>query len=235
MNQESAQERSYLAAQWVLGLLDESERAQALAAIDDQQEWRRAQTFWEDRFHGLTEGLKPETPPNHVWNHIERAVESQDAEGGLWRHFFQSVRFWRPVALMATAAALILFFYARAPVGPPAVAPTQVAMLGASDQAPQFMVAVDPQSHRMTVKAMGKVDLPSGKSLELWMLPGGDAPPLSCGVLPKEGKSSWEMKPKEIEAMKNGNGLAVSLEPEGGSATGGPTGPVLYQAQFVTL
>jgi anti-sigma-K factor RskA len=35
--------------------------------------------------------------------------------------------------------------------------------------------------------------------------------------------------------MKEGMGLAVSLEPPGGSPTGQPTGPVVAQGKFVSL
>jgi anti-sigma-K factor RskA len=39
---------------------------------------------------------------------------------------------------------------------------------------------------------------------------------------------------KKGEVLKGANGLAVSLEPPGGSPTGAPTGPVLYVGKLNT-
>lgn len=235
MNLETPQERSYWAAQWVLGLLDAAERAEVQASIRDQISWDRELAFWEERFHGLAESLEPEEVPRRVWNKVEYDIDAAGATGGLIREFIQSVRFWRPLAIVASAVALILFFYARQPVTPPQTPPPMVALLGEPEQAPHYMVAVEPMSHRMMIKTMGEVQAPPGKAMVLWILPGGDKAPVNCGVMPETGAKDWIMKPKEIEAMHGGKGLAVTLEPMDNTATETPTGPIVYQGQFASL
>ena len=40
---------------------------------------------------------------------------------------------------------------------------------------------------------------------------------------------------EQLQVLRRSRTLAVSLEPAGGSPTGQPTGPVLYQVRMVTL
>ncbi len=64
-----------------------------------------------------------------------------------------------------------------------------------------------------------------GRSLELWLLEGGNAP-VSLGVMPETEHSILKLD-ETTSARLKGAVLAVSDEPEGGSPTGAPTGAVL--------
>jgi anti-sigma-K factor RskA len=72
-------------------------------------------------------------------------------------------------------------------------------------------------------------DLPAGKTHELWALPEGGAP-VSLGVLPHTGERRVILTAAQRAALSNSKQIAVSLEPDGGSPTGAPTGPVLLVA-----
>jgi anti-sigma-K factor RskA len=68
-----------------------------------------------------------------------------------------------------------------------------------------------------------------GRDYELWALPEGGAP-VSLGLMPESGEAERELSAAQRTALSSASKVAVSLEPEGGSATGAPTGPVLYVA-----
>ena len=68
------------------------------------------------------------------------------------------------------------------------------------------------------------------------MLP-ANGPPLSFGLLPVTGgsRAQHQISPALWALLQGSKGLAVSIEPEGGSPTGLPTGPVVYTAAIVEL
>jgi anti-sigma-K factor RskA len=76
------------------------------------------------------------------------------------------------------------------------------------------------------------------KALEVWMVPPGGAP-RSLGLFPSERSGTTAvlvLPPEVVEALASpDSALAVSLEPKGGSATGQPTGPVLFSGGVVPV
>ena len=74
----------------------------------------------------------------------------------------------------------------------------------------------------------------SDKDYQLWMLPADGSNPVSLGLLPEQAGSIM-LTPPDAFKLAQVNGLAVSLEPAGGSPTGLPTGPVLYTTDIAQL
>src|SRR5262249_5255927 len=72
-----------------------------------------------------------------------------------------------------------------------------------------------------------------GKSYELWALPDNGAAPVSLGLIPAVGAIDRDLTDAQRAALRGASKVAVSLEPEGGSTTGAPTGPVLIVADRV--
>ena len=81
----------------------------------------------------------------------------------------------------------------------------------------------------LSVRVQNVYDLPTGKAHELWALPEGGAP-VSLGLMPHMGDRRVVLTAAQRTALANSKQIAVSLEPEGGSPTGAPTGPVLLVA-----
>ena len=65
-----------------------------------------------------------------------------------------------------------------------------------------------------------------GKDLELWVL-ARDGTPRSLGLVPNRMGEMTMPMPANDPRMQNAVALAVSMEPQGGSPTHQPTGPVL--------
>ena len=94
-----------------------------------------------------------------------------------------------------------------------------------------MIVSAARRERALQVKMLEPSIRVAGKSLELWAVP-GQGNPRSLGVVEAE-KGALKLLAPADEALGDIPLLAVSLEPPGGSATGVPTGPVLYSGPCV--
>jgi anti-sigma-K factor RskA len=104
-------------------------------------------------------------------------------------------------------------------------------VLAGPDAKPALIATAERGSRFLTVKAVADLGVPRDRALELWMLPDG-RPPQSLGLVPATGIDRVPLPSAAGVALQNIPALAVSLEPAGGSATGAPTGPVLYTGRI---
>jgi len=72
-------------------------------------------------------------------------------------------------------------------------------------------------------------------SWELWMLPGGKAAPVSLGLVSLDRLQVMKLPPALAGKMQGAWGMAMSIEPAGGSPTGAPTGPVIFKGQCIKI
>jgi anti-sigma-K factor RskA len=178
---------------------------------------------WEERLAGLEPQLAPVTPPATVWQGIENKLELRKLQR-------------RPVVRWLAVAASLAFFIVAGilltrPPGtelPPLVR-TQQSLLQADPQTIYWRVEVLGDNQELSLHVHKVHDLPAGKAHELWALPEGGAP-VSLGLLPQTGDQHRVLNPAQHAALAGAKQIAVSLEPEGGSPTGAPTGPVLLVA-----
>jgi anti-sigma-K factor RskA len=75
----------------------------------------------------------------------------------------------------------------------------------------------------------------SGTAWEMWMLPGGTAAPVSMGLISIDRDQVMKIAPALAGRMGEAWGIAMSVEPAGGSPTGTPTGPVIFKGQCVKI
>jgi anti-sigma-K factor RskA len=228
---DAPEDYDLLAGVYVLGVLDaaESQTVEALAAREET-----VAAFieeWQNRLAPLALVVPPVPPPDSLWPRIAASVggftepEAPPASVGAEvvrfpRRTWDSPRVWR--AATAAALALAAVFAGIAFLQRPAQAPQFVAALApASAPAPAFLAETQPDGS-ILVRPLGPVAVENGKDLELWALPQGATRPVSLGVLPAIGRHV----PGDLAHASTQ--LMISLEPQGGSPTGQPTGPVLY-------
>ena len=65
------------------------------------------------------------------------------------------------------------------------------------------------------------------QSYELWLLPAHGGAPVSLAVLGSLD-AKFALAPAHADRLRAGGKLAISVEPAGGSPTGGPTGSVIF-------
>ncbi|HEY6918279.1 MAG TPA: anti-sigma factor [Tabrizicola sp.] len=200
-----------LAAEYVLGVLDAAERAEVAARIKREPAFAARIADWEDKLSGLNDGFA-EAPAPNLLPKIEARLFPKPARSGRF-----GVLGWLSGALVASALSLATVSV----LAPPR--PTPVATLATADNRLAYQVTHFGGSLQVT-RVAGVPAVP-GQVHELWVI-APDANPVSLGLL--------EDRPLVVSypVPPAGFVLAVSIEPEGGSPTGQPTGPVILTAQI---
>ncbi|MEO3432614.1 anti-sigma factor [Inquilinus sp. CAU 1745] len=240
MTTEEPQDRVSLAGEYVLGTLDRSTRRRFEADLTSDAELRALVDDWNRRLMPLAE-MSPEVePPAHLWARIDQATGgSRPApaaapaarESALVR-LWDSLAVWRGAALAMTAAAAALLVYVlAAPVGEPQG--RYVAVLNDADNRPIWLASVDLESGQVAIRPIENRAQPD-HSFELWLVSAaGDRPPLSLGLLDADQTVRHALPDQLPPGAAADAVFAVSLEPEGGSPTGAPTGPVVFSGPIL--
>ena len=221
MNYQQPDLLEQLAAAYVLGTLRGSARARFDRLCVQSDAARASQQRWEDRFMPLLPVLQPVTPSSKVWEQIARRIQSQKAPASKRRAVP-----WRWALAGALAMSLLVGVSIRL-LNPPLQA---VAALGQDVVHPLWNVSRSPNSTALTIRALQSVQSNPQLAYELWALPRNGKPPVSLGLMPRNGSIERSLTGAQRSALLSANRVAVSLEPAGGSPTGSPTGPVLYVA-----
>jgi anti-sigma-K factor RskA len=201
-----------LAAEYVLGVLDLAERAATEARIRREPGFAALVAAWEDRLADLNADYA-ETPAPDLLPQIEARLFPKAA--GAARPARLSPGRW----LSGMAAAAVVVVLAVATLVPPQ--PGLVAVLATADNRLAYEVRSFGDTLRVT--RVAGVPAVAGQVHELWVIAPGAAP-VSLGLLQEE------VLVVDYPGPLPGWRLAVSVEPEGGSPTGVPTGPVILIA-----
>jgi anti-sigma-K factor RskA len=227
--------REKLAAEYVIGTLRGRARARFEALQRYDPALRRTVAEWEARLTPLSAAAGEIEPPPRLWQAVARRIAGSrrgaSAGGGL--------AFWRGLAVASTAFVLILAtFIGVAPRPEPPMA--MVAVMNDERGQPALVVSWPPMKAmrepyvRVKVVQEHPVMAP-GTTWEMWMLPGGKEAPVSLGLITTDADQSMRLRPALASRMEGAWGLAMSVEPKGGSPTGAPTGPVIFKGQCVKL
>ena len=230
-----------LAAEYVLGTLLGSDRRRFARLLQSDTRLQAVVAAWEARLLPLIEGVKPVEPPARVWEQIAArtgvamARKPVQARQQPRASFWDSLNFWRSFAISSSALAFGLFLYLATlgkpePVLLPPAAPESVAVLAGKEAKPVMLVSAEPGTGTLTVTVLSKEPIAADRDFELWALPQGGAPK-SLGVVAASGITRLKLPADGVTAPA----MAISLEPKGGSPTGGPTGPVLYSGLVVKI
>lgn len=225
-----------LASEYVLGTLTGRARRRFEGWMRDSYHVRSAVWHWERQLSPLAQSTNSVQPRARVWEQVQ-ARTGANAEREITRvPWFERLGLWRGLSLVATAAALVLaVMLARTPTEVPQ-AQQYVAVVNGPQAQPLWVVSVDASQGRLAIKSINATAPAPANSYELWILPAGGAAPRSLGLLPTGTGSVDTELPVELRPLlASAQGLAVSLEPAGGSPTGAPTGPVVYQAAILSI
>ncbi|MBP1851333.1 anti-sigma factor [Rhizobium halophytocola] len=214
-----------LAGEYVLGVLDLEARQAVERRMRDDRVFRALVSGWEQNLSALDAAYIAETPPARVYNALEaRLFAERNAAvakpGSLWN----SLALWRGLAFAGIAAAAVVLALDHLPL-PSSGSSSLVAQLSGSDSAISLVAHYDGRTGQLLMTPVATA-AEGRKVLEVWLILGDDAP-RSLGILPQSGEGRIVIPDRLRRSMGEGAILAVSLEPDGGSPTGLPTGPVL--------
>lgn len=227
-----------LASEYVLGTLSGRARRRFERLMMDSYQVRAAVWHWERQLSPLAEAAGAVQPRPHVWERVLDRTGGRPERDVTRARWFERLGWWRGFALAATAAAVVLaVLLARTPTEVVAPQAQQyVAVVNGPQSQPLWLVRADLQQGRLAIRSINATAPAATNSYELWILPAGGAAPRSLGLLPTGTASVDAELPVELRPLlANAQGLAVSLEPAGGSPTGAPTGPVVYQAAILSI
>lgn len=201
-----------LAAEYVLGVLSLSERAEAEARIKRDSAFAARVTAWESRLAGMNDGFA-EVPAPNLLPKIEARLFPQTAAPT--RRRFGISFGW----LSGAAVAAVLALATIATLAPPRA--DRLVTLATADQ--RLAYDVSHFGDTLQITRVAGVPAVPGQVHQLWIIAPG-ASPVSLGLL--------EDRPLVIDypVPPAGFVFAVSVEPTGGSPTGLPTGPVILTA-----
>jgi anti-sigma-K factor RskA len=225
-----------VAGEYVLGVLEASERSAVAQRIEREPAFANEVAFWEERLGGFADEVKPVTPPDTAWSRIETAIAAPAARpaftfGTLWQNLF----FWRIVGLgssgLATACLIALAYLGT--VAAPERTPL-LATLGQQGGQPGFVAAIGSGGSLAIVPA--SLLTANQKSMELWLIPtGAQARPRSLGLIAPSQPVRITVPPNLVPFVTPEASLAVSLEEPGGSRTGSPSNDIIAVGKLTNL
>ena len=223
-----------VAGEYVLGVLEASERSAVAQRIEREPEFATEIAFWEERLGGFADEVKPVAPPEAAWSRIEAAIAAPSAApalGALWQNLF----FWRIVGLgssgLATACLIALAYFGTVTAPDRALL---LATLGKQGGQPGFVAAIGSGGSLVIVPA--SLLTANQKSMELWLIPTGtQARPRSLGLIAPSQPVRITVPPNLVPFVTPDASLAVSLEEPGGSRTGAPSNDIIAVGKLTNL
>ena len=237
MNLGTQEERTGACAEYVLGTLEGAELAEFQEALRGDPALQVEVGFWQDRLLGLSRNIPPVEPSAEVWQRIDTALAAEEPSpvpseakrpsaplrSAAPIRFWDRLAFWQGLSGLAVAAALLLaLLFVIRPAGTPEA--SYVAVLQTTDRQVAWIVKADATGPVRIVPVGDPGSIPQGKAWELWTKGKDAAAPTSLGLLPA---GPAEIPRDALPYLGEEQLFEVSLEPEGGSPVGRPTGPVL--------
>lgn len=217
-----------LATEYVLGTLKGAARRRFEQLLKQRSDWLRTLHWWESHIHLLADTVPAVSPPTKVWRNIEtRLFNKASASTTNW---------WRNLGFISTAlaASLATILIVQSPKPLTELQPSAIAMLSSEKSEAGWLLSETKNTGNeveMKATSLASLQLKPNNAFELWLLPADKSKPISLGLLPQSGFVRFKIRPDLVSIMGT-SGLAVSLEPIGGSPTGQPTGAVLYQGKL---
>ena len=227
--------RDRLASEFVLGTLRGAARARFHSLLRYDADLRALVSNWETRLDPLVLATRDFAPPAHVWERITARINAARPRRGWWA----SLALWRGLALAGFAAALTLGVLLRS-VPPPEPPLAMVAVMNDEQAHAAIVVSWPPWSMQREPHIRVRIVTPHATMAdntvwELWMVPGGDQAPVSLGLVTLDETQILPLRKELTGRLGKAWGVALSVEPKGGSPTGKPTGPVIMKGQCVKM
>lgn len=209
-----------VAGAYVLGSLTARARRRFNRLLQVSAAARASCALWEERLSGLYLALPAVRPEAATWPAILARLEGRrrgrDAQPARRRQLL--------VAMIVGASLVLGWFYYQQNLRP-----VYTALVADEVGAGLWDFSAPATARRLTVHAHRPGLVPVDRSYEIWALPERGGAPVSLGLISPEGETRIIDLPEgQRLALQRARSLAISVEPSGGSATGAPTGAVIY-------
>ncbi len=234
MSTTSPAERDALAAEYVLGLLDEPGRATAERMIAADAGFARAVEDWRSRLAPIDDTARTVPAGADLWQRIAaslpavrpvRAAAPVNAGRSWFGDLWDNLGFWRLAGLAGAAASVVLAVGLLVAVERSARTPVLVAVLVTDANEPAAVVNAFADG-RTELVPLAAIPVPEGRALEIWTLWDRQVGPRSVGLIGRA--QSTRLRLDNLPLGPN-QLFEITLEPVGGSPVGRPTGPILMK------
>jgi anti-sigma-K factor RskA len=228
--------REELAIDYVLGMAEAEDHERALRLIQTDASFRAEVAELREKL-GELDRTAPERPPQGLdWAGLERAIDApspavaasraaaEASSGGLFASLWRNLGFWRPAAIAAGVASVLLAGGLTRELAKPPQQPVYVAVLQTGEGRAQAVVNAYADG-TVTLVPIDQIGVPQGRILEVWTLQSREQGPVSIGRMDRARTLKLDLK--QLKRPDAGHLFEITVEPPGGSPTGRPTGPVL--------
>jgi anti-sigma-K factor RskA len=223
-----------IAGEFVLGLLEGAERAEAERRLASDPAFAREVEAWRARFSAFDDSAEAQPAGDALWRKIEAGVPANAARSAdtpsAWTRFWNNLSALRATALGASLAALLLAIGLGFAIRAAQQQPVMIAVL--LDGSRAGAVVQTFADGRVVLVPLARIEVPPGRAIEVWTLPSRERGPVSVGLMNRI--RTLELSLKDLPAPKPDQLFELTLEPATGSPTGRPTGPILFKGNTAT-
>ena len=234
------EDKDIFAAEYAMGLIAGDDEARAARLLQEDEEFAAMHTRWRERLSDIDATAPRYEAGDALWSRIEASLPAVQMRrnaavapgiaarlAALW----ESLGFWRPAGLVAAMASLVLAVSLGFSMRDAARQPVLVAVLMTDANQPGAIVNVSADG-RAELVPLGDIPVPAGRVLQIWTLWDRVRGPVSVGLANSARKLDLDLKalPRTMPSQL----FEITLEPEGGSPTGRPTGPILMKGNATT-
>ena len=239
------EEREAATGEYVLGTLGADDHAAFKAALADDHALQAGVYDWQDRLLSLSAKAPPAVPRPQLWQRIDVTLnamaaaaprpvqEDKDTSPQTW---WQRVRLWQGISALAVAASLFMAVLLVQRIGAPdeAAGARYLALLQSpTNQSTGWVVEMQAGRNLRLVPVADGGAVPPGRALQFWTKPQGADAPTSLGLV--QAGQTVVLPVSRLPGVGVQQLFEITLEPEGGSPIGRPTGPILYVGRTVAL
>ncbi len=224
-----AEHERTLAAEFVLGLLDGEDKAEAERRLASDAEFAREVESWRVRFAAFDDTTEPRPAGHALWQRIEASLGDlapvRATEPSAWSRLWSNVAVLRTATLAASFAALLFAVGLGVAIRYAREQPVMVAVLLDGNRPGAVVHAF--ADGRVVLVPLTTINVPEGRALEVWTLPSRERGPVSVGLMSQARTLQLNLKdllPPGVDQL-----FEITLEPATGSPTGRPTGPILFK------
>lgn len=234
-----------LAAEYATGLLDGPEEVRAETRIAAEPDFAAAVESWRARLSGFDASVETVPPSLELWKRIADTIKPEPViplpgaraavrGATLW----ESLAFWRVAGISGAFATLIFAIIAIGALTTSkqlrndlvALAqrkPVYVAVL-VNDATKETGAVVNAFANgRIEVIPLKPIDVPAGRTLQVWTLWDRAIGPKSLGIASQSRTLQLDLG--DLHDTVSDQLFEITLEPEGGSPIDRPTGPILFK------
>ena len=216
------------AAEYVIGTLSRDEQAAMEARLPRDRALAGAVYAWQDRLLPLVARVAPLPVPRALWDAIRARLGGRAQQAGA--PWWQRLGLWQAASVLSLLLAVVLGVRLMAV---DEAAPQYLAVLNTPDNQASWVVQLVSADTVRLLPVGTMPEVPAGKSLQFWTKPKGADRPTSLGLVAVG--QPLDVPRNRLPAVESEQLFEVTLEPEYGSPTGRPTGPILAIGRMVAL